>query len=84
MTCERLITAFGETKSVSDWNRDARCTVSYKTLYARLAYLGWLVEPAITTPCLRLPSGYLRPDVVAADEDVLRRHLRLAAIDPGF
>lgn len=62
MIGERLVSAFGETKNISAWARDGRCAVSYKTLYTRLAHLGWLPELAITTPRQRL------------DDPVDRRH----------
>ena len=42
------ITAFGETKSVSDWARDPRCVVGRSALSARLC-AGWEPEQAITT-----------------------------------
>ncbi|MEU6814084.1 hypothetical protein [Streptomyces sp. NPDC046860] len=43
------ITAFGETKVVSAWAKDARCTVNLQALRTRLA-LGWNPETAISRP----------------------------------
>jgi hypothetical protein len=31
-----LVTAFGECKTIAEWARDARCSVSYDTLEARI------------------------------------------------
>lgn len=45
----RLLTAFGETKTLSDWSRDARCLASETALRKRLAR-GWLAELALTDP----------------------------------
>lgn len=45
----RFITAFGETKSASDWAADKRCAVSRDTLLARLND-GWPNEKAISAP----------------------------------
>ena len=45
----RLLTAFGETKTVSEWVIDARCVVSRQSLLSRLL-LGWPVEIAMKTP----------------------------------
>jgi hypothetical protein len=44
----RWIEAFGERKSISQWSEDARCTVSYSTLYKRIVRMNWNVEEAIT------------------------------------
>lgn len=43
----RLVDAFGETRTVSQWSRDPRCTVHYNTLLQRLNY-GWSSERAIS------------------------------------
>ncbi|MGW4289676.1 hypothetical protein ACWEIK_22400 [Streptomyces sp. NPDC004673] len=43
------ITAFGETKMLSAWAKDDRCTVSREALRTRLA-LGWNTETAISRP----------------------------------
>ncbi|MFG2783823.1 hypothetical protein ACGFY7_39080 [Streptomyces prunicolor] len=40
--------AFGETKTLSQWTDDARCRVDYRLLYARINVLGWEVERALT------------------------------------
>ena len=44
-----LISAFGETKNISDWARDSRCTVTRKALCYRFAQ-GWEAHHAITKP----------------------------------
>ncbi|MGW4441921.1 hypothetical protein [Streptomyces sp. NPDC004682] len=43
------ITAFGETKMLSAWAKDDRCTVNREALRTRLA-LGWAPETAISRP----------------------------------
>lgn len=48
-----LITAFGESKCITDWAEDERCKVTFKCLYNRLNQykLDWPdIEKAITTP----------------------------------
>lgn len=44
----RMITAFGETKTASEWARDARCVVTRAALYERI-HAGVAPEIAITT-----------------------------------
>ncbi len=44
-----MLTAFGETKSVAKWAKDARCAVKRSCLEGRLR-LGWDVERAMTAP----------------------------------
>ena len=44
-----LITAFGETKTMSDWAEDPRCKVIYTTLRRRMGFR-WNAERAIATP----------------------------------
>lgn len=43
----KYLTAFGETKSMSEWAEDNRCVVAYTSLAQRLAR-GWPVEDAIS------------------------------------
>lgn len=45
----RLVTAFGEQKTVAEWSRDRRCAVTYRLLYQRL-YEKKDPEWSITTP----------------------------------
>ena len=45
----RLLTAFNETKCLTEWMEDTRCSVQLSTLWARLNS-GWGVEQAIATP----------------------------------
>lgn len=45
----RLISAFGESKSVSEWCEDERCKAPYGAVMARL-HRGWDGEMAISTP----------------------------------
>lgn len=45
----RMVTAFGETKSAVEWEEDARCPVNQKTLCKRLS-LGWHDQTAVETP----------------------------------
>lgn len=44
------LTAFGETKIISEWCRDSRCSISEKTLAYRLKNNYWSTEDAITQP----------------------------------
>jgi hypothetical protein len=46
----RLITAFGETKSLIEWTEDPRCQVGYGTLQSRLFKLHWDHQRAIAQP----------------------------------
>lgn len=46
------VTAFGETKTVMQWVRDDRCSVSYGVLIARVKN-GWSHEECVTRPLLR-------------------------------
>lgn len=50
-----FITAFGETKSLSDWTRDRRCKVTMATLQARL-HSGVEPERAIAAAPYRLEA----------------------------
>lgn len=43
----RRCTAFGETKTLSEWADDPRCHVSYFTLRQRVVYLKWEFEAAL-------------------------------------
>lgn len=45
----RLITAWGETKYLSEWARDKRCTITRQALHKRLSK-GWPPEVAISKP----------------------------------
>lgn len=45
----RLLTAFGETKTMAEWLEDDRCAVSKNTLKNRV-FRGWPDEEAITSP----------------------------------
>jgi hypothetical protein len=40
--------AFGESKSLSEWSKDVRCVVNYKTLFGRVRYIKMDPEKAIT------------------------------------
>jgi hypothetical protein len=48
----RLVTAFGETKSVPLWADDPRCSVSMGTIHTRLR-IGWSEQDAIALPLQR-------------------------------
>lgn len=52
------VTAFGETKPLSEWADDLRCKVGRIQLWGRLNSKKWTPEAAITTPSL--PRGKLR------------------------
>jgi hypothetical protein len=45
----RLIEAFGETKSISDWAEDPRAVVAANVFLRRIQH-GWSAEASITTP----------------------------------
>lgn len=45
----RILTAFGESKTVADWAEDGRCSVGYFAIIGRLK-LGWSHESAISLP----------------------------------
>lgn len=47
-TC--LLTAFGETKCLTDWSNDERCVVSYTALFQRIHKFKMSSEEAITKP----------------------------------
>jgi hypothetical protein len=51
----RYYSAFGVTKTLSQWVRDPRCRVNLGRLHDRIHNSGWSVEEALTTP---LTSGY--------------------------
>lgn len=46
----RILTAFGEKKTVVNWARDQRCRVHVGTLYARIEKFDAVPELAISTP----------------------------------
>lgn len=56
------LTAFGETKSMSDWAEDSRCQCSYYNLRGRIA-AGWDAQLAISTPTFK--PGLKRRDKAA-------------------
>jgi DNA-binding CsgD family transcriptional regulator len=63
-----VITAFGETKTASAWERDPRCVVSRERVGYRVRH-GWPAERAITEPPMRvgiaaLPTKELQESVV--------------------
>lgn len=45
----RLVSAFGETKTIGEWVEDPRCSVGYDTLYSRI-HRGHDPERSIVTP----------------------------------
>ena len=45
-TRTRRLTAFGESKTITEWAEDPRCAVSFGTLYARIFH-GWKDQMAI-------------------------------------
>lgn len=49
----KQITAFGETKTISQWVEDHRCQVAFGTLQSRLNLLSWPPERAIQAPSKR-------------------------------
>lgn len=57
----RILHAFGESKSMADWSRDPRCTVSYGGLNTRIIQ-NWSHLDAITRPrYIRKDTDHLAP-----------------------
>ncbi len=61
----RMLTAFGETKNLTDWSRDPRCVVTKAALTLRVTRRGWESERAMTEPLIKnneeathCPSGH--------------------------
>lgn len=46
----RILAAFGESKTVAEWARDPRCHTTYHNIIERIDKLGWSNEVAINTP----------------------------------
>ena len=47
----RLLEAFGEKKTITEWEEDPRCSIKAQSIVARLDRYGWTdIEKAITTP----------------------------------
>ncbi|MDI3418632.1 GntR family transcriptional regulator [Streptomyces sp. B-S-A12] len=42
--------AFGESKSLAEWSRDPRCSVSYTVLKTRFVVYGWTLDEALRRP----------------------------------
>jgi hypothetical protein len=55
----RLVTAFGETKSVMEWVDDPRCIVTFNQLHDRLRR-GWSHVAAITAPTRNYPRKEIK------------------------
>lgn len=53
---DRLLTAFGETRTLSDWLTDPRCSVSSVVTIAQRIERGWGGEEAITTASKKIPA----------------------------
>jgi hypothetical protein len=59
----KLLTAWGESKSISQWAEDPRATVSVRVIYTRL-YAGYTPEEAISRPkqsCRTRPRPATQP-----------------------
>ena len=46
----KIITAWGEAKTLSNWALDDRCKVTYRQAQYRITNLGWDAERALTAP----------------------------------
>jgi len=46
----KVLTAWGERKTMVEWSEDSRCVVRYSTVKDRVSRLGWDIERAISTP----------------------------------
>lgn len=54
----RIVTAFGESKTAAAWSRDSRCVVTYVAIIYRLSH-GWSPEEAITVSNIDAKLRYL-------------------------
>lgn len=54
--------AWGEQKTLRQWQKDPRCQASQRMIYKRIHYLGWSTEKAIATPT-RQPKTSMRNPV---------------------
>ncbi len=45
-----LLTAWGETKCLADWNKDHRCVVAFNSVKYRMNKKGWSAEMAMSEP----------------------------------
>lgn len=68
----RLVSAFGETKTIADWSRDSRCLVSYDMLRTRVVELGWDVPRALSTlPKKRVGNRYVIPKKFSRNQNLI-------------
>lgn len=85
----RLYTAWGETKSASDWLSDPRCAVKDRRLVRHRVFVeGWDVERALSTPKQTDPTAYVprggrSRSAKLTDEQVAEIRDRLAAKESG-
>jgi hypothetical protein len=49
----RLLTIFGETKTLTEWSRDPRCAAPGDGAFENRVLSGWALEEALTTPSAR-------------------------------
>lgn len=61
----RMVTAFGETKKLSDWCLDSRCSVPYSALLYRIDS-GWAPEDAVSRPSGEILANQRNAAKVAA------------------
>ena len=54
-----LVTAFGESKTLAEWESDPRCAVNQYSLQARIAR-GWEHQRAVETPLVRMGGARFR------------------------
>jgi hypothetical protein len=68
MPANPILTAFGETKRASEWQKDERCKVGIDSLYRRVKELEWPVERAITEPLqVKVDTNGLMDDLKIGD-----------------
>lgn len=53
----RVITLWGETKTMVEWSEDVRCVASYSMLKDRIIKYGWDAERAFTQPRRNYPNS---------------------------
>jgi hypothetical protein len=76
----REVTAFGQTKGLSDWVKDPRCRVTMTGLHDRLRR-GWTAKEALTTPPFQQPRRARR---AAARQRRVRAQVRGARSQRRF
>ena len=67
------LTAFGETKTLTQWSRDPRCVVTQSTLRRRIDKFGWIPEEAITLKSRKNRTRYCPQGHLLTEETTYQR-----------